>query len=45
VVVDSFNQNHNAGRPIQISFDFRSDLADMEAEDKARREAIEAVAS
>jgi hypothetical protein len=44
-VVDSFNQNHNPGKPIQISFDFRSDLADMEAEDKARREAIEAVAS
>jgi len=45
VDVDSFNQNRKPSKPIQISFDFRSDLADMEALDKAKLEAIKAVAS
>ena len=31
VDVDSFNQNRNISLPIQISFDFRPDMADMEA--------------
>lgn len=45
VDVDSFNQNYNSGKAIQISFDFRSDLADMEALDKTKLDAIKAVAS
>jgi hypothetical protein len=39
VDVDSFNQNSNPGQPIQISFDFRPDVADMEALDSV--EALE----
>jgi hypothetical protein len=35
VDVDSFNQNGNLGQAIQISFDFRSDMADMEALESA----------
>jgi hypothetical protein len=31
VDVDSFNQNSNPGAPIQLSLDFRPDMADMEA--------------
>jgi hypothetical protein len=45
VDVDSFNQNYNAGKAIQISFDFRTDLADMEAVDRAKLDAIKAVAT
>lgn len=28
--VDSFNENRNAAEPIQIAFDFRNDLAELE---------------
>ena len=28
---DSFNENYNTGRPIQLSFDFTEDLAELEA--------------
>ena len=28
--VDSYNQNGNSGEPIQVIFDFRTDLAEME---------------
>jgi hypothetical protein len=41
VDVDSFNQNANPGSPIQLSFDFRPDIADMEA--LATLEAVEVV--
>ena len=30
--VDSFNDNRSPDKPIQISFDFRTDLAELEAE-------------
>lgn len=32
--VDSFNDNANAGKPIQMVFDFTEDLAELEALDK-----------
>jgi|SRR5579871_195542 len=41
VDVDSFNQNKNPGVPIQISFDFRSDMEEMEALEVA--ESLQAV--
>jgi hypothetical protein len=34
---DSFNQNANAGRPIQMVFDFTEDLAEHEALENQRR--------
>jgi hypothetical protein len=44
VDVDSFNENRNTGAPIQISMNFEPDMADMDALDKAKRDAINAVA-
>jgi hypothetical protein len=43
--VDSFNENRVPSAPIQISLNFEPDMADMEALDKAKLEAIKAVAS
>jgi hypothetical protein len=31
--VDSYNENANAGKPIQMVFDFTQDLAELEALD------------
>jgi len=43
--VDSFNENRSQHAPIQISLNFEPDMADMEALDKAKLDAIKAVAS
>lgn len=45
VDVDSFNENRNIGAPIQLSLNFEPDMADMEALDKAKLDAIKSVAS
>jgi len=45
VDLDSFNENRNPGTPIQISLNFEPDVADMAALDKAKLDAIKAVAS
>jgi hypothetical protein len=45
VDVDSFNDNRNAGTPIQIKLNFEPDMKEMEAVDKAKRDAIKAVAT
>jgi hypothetical protein len=37
VDVDSFNENANKGRPIQMVFDFTEDLAEIEALENQRR--------
>ena len=34
--VDSYNQNGNPGEPVQIVFDFRNDLAELEAANKMK---------
>ena len=37
--IDSYNENYNAGRPIQGIFDFRDDMAELEIQAKADRAA------
>ena len=36
--VDSFNENANSGRPIQLVFDFNEDLAEIESFENQRRQ-------
>jgi hypothetical protein len=43
VDVDSFNENRNTGAAIQLKLNFESDVQEMEAVEKAKRKAIEAV--
>jgi hypothetical protein len=45
VDVDSFNENKNSGTPIQIKLNFEPDMKEMEAVEKAKREAIKAIAA
>lgn len=40
--VDSFNENRGADNPIQMTFDFTNDLAELEAGEAARRQAKKA---